>query len=158
MLNPAGEDSMLRRAVFALFTILLASACSRPEPPPADLSQAVAVVGYLASSSYINRSMYSATFETGKPSEFVSYLFSSLGAAERPEPTSSRVPGSSGPPSWPDDIGFYAMKPRAGGGKQVVITPDDARGILVAEGYVDPAAKPVLRREFTMATPRKPQR
>ncbi len=149
---------MHRRHVIALITLLLSAACSRPASAPADLEQAVAVVGYLSSSRYINRSMYSATFETGTPSELISFLFSTMGAAERPEPTSSRQPGSSGPPTWPDDIGFHALTPRAGGGKQVVVLPDDARGIIIAEGYVDPAAKPVIRREFVMAKPRKPER
>lgn len=149
---------MHRRCAIALMTFLLTTACSRPAEAPADLEQAVAVVGYLSSSRYINRSMYSATFESGKPSEFISFLFSSLGAAERPEPSSARQPGSAGPPSWPDDIGFHALSPRAGGGKQVVVLPDDARGKIIAEGYLDPAGKPVIRREFEMAKPRKPQR
>lgn len=148
---------MYRRCVIALIAGLMAVACSKAPSPPPELEQAVAVVGYLASSRYINRSMYSATFETGTPSEFISYLFSSMGAAERPEPASARQPGSSGPPGWPDDIGFHALQPRAGGGKQVVVVPDDARGVIIAEGYVDPAAKPVLRREFVMAKPKKPQ-
>lgn len=149
---------MYRRCVIAMIAVLLAAACSKPPAPPADLEQAVAVVGYLASSRYINRSMYSATFETGTPSEFISYLFSSMGAAERPEPSSTRQPGASGPPTWPDEIGFHALTPRPGGGKQVVVVPDDARGLIIAEGYVDPAAKPVIRREFAMAKPKKPQR
>ncbi|MBL8519010.1 MAG: hypothetical protein JNM76_18770 [Betaproteobacteria bacterium] len=149
---------MHRRRVIALIAVLLAAACGKPPSPPADLEQAVAVVGYLASSRYINRSMYSATFETGTPSEFISFLFSSLGAAERPEPSSARQPGASGPPTWPDDVGFHALTPRPGGGKQVVVTADDARGKIIAEGYVDPTAKPVLRREFDMAKPKKPQR
>ncbi|MDX2219355.1 MAG: hypothetical protein SF172_10060 [Burkholderiales bacterium] len=149
---------MTRRRVIAVIAAVLVAACGKASAPPADLEQAVAVVGYLASSRYINRSMYSATFESGTPSEFISFLFSSMGAAERPEPASTRPPGSSGPPAWPDDIGFHALHPNPGGGKQVVVTPDDARGMIIAEGYVDPAKKPVLRREFAMAKPKKPQR
>jgi hypothetical protein len=92
----------------AVFLCVVFPACSGPpEPPapPADLSHAVAVVGYLASSRYINVSMYSATAETGAPSEFISYLFSSMGAAERPPSARDEEAGGGGqrggPPSWP---------------------------------------------------------
>ena len=139
----------------------LAAACSGSSEPPPDLVVAVAVVGYLASPRYIEMSMYSATADTGTSSEFVSYLFSDMGASERPEPARPDVSGGGGkrggPPTWPEGIGFFPHKPDARGGKQVVVLPDDARRIIVAEGYVDPAAKPVLRREFEMAKPRKPR-
>ena len=138
--------------------ISVVAGCSGPPAPPEDLSAAVAVVGYLAGSRYINVSMYSATAETGAPSEFVSYLFSSMGAAERPSsygPQDAVKGRSGGPPSWPDGVGFYALKPDPAGGKQVVVSPDDSRGIIIAEGYADPTGKPLLRREFVMAKPVK---
>ena len=139
----------------------LAVACSGSSEPPPDLVAAAAVVGYLASPRYIEISMYSATVETGTPSEFVSYLFSDMGASERPEPARPEESGGDGkrggPPSWPAGIGYYPHKPDFRGGRQVVVVLDDARRIIVAEGYVDPAGKPVLRREFAMARPRKPR-
>ena len=141
-----------------MLLLALAAGCSSSSVPPPDLSAAVAVAGYLAGPRYINVSMYSATAETGTPSEFVSYLFSTMGAAERPESyRSDEKDGAQrgGPPGWPEGVGFYPLKPNPRGGKQVVIFPDDARGMIIAEGYVDPAGKPLLRREFEMAKPVK---
>lgn len=149
---------MQARRWLNMLLLALVAGCSNSSAPPADLSAAVAVVGYLAGPRYIGISMYSATAETGTPSEFVSYLFSTMGAAERPE---SYRPGEKGegqrggPPGWPEGVGFYPLKPNPRGGKQVVIFPDDARGMIIAEGYADPAGKPLLRREFEMAKPVK---
>ncbi len=149
----------VRKYVFAGLLALLAG-CSGSSEPPKDLAQAAAVVGYLASPRYVERSMYSATAETGKPSEFVSYLFSTMGAAERPETHRPGPDGGGrkgGPPTWPEGVGFHALKPNPRGGRQIVVSPDDAGGKIVAEAYVDPAGKPVLRREFELAKPRKPR-
>ena len=76
---------MQARRWLNMLLLSLVAGCSNPSAPPADLSAAVAVVGYLVGPRYIGISMYSATAETGTPSEFVSYLFSTMGAAERPE-------------------------------------------------------------------------
>lgn len=144
-----------------MLVLALVAGCSSSSAPPADVSAAVAVVGYLAGPRYINVSMYSATAETGTPSEFVSYLFSTMGAAERPESYRPDEKGGAGgaqrggSPGWPEGVGFYPLKPNPLGGKQVVIFPDDARGMIIAEGYADPAGKPLLRREFEMAKPVK---
>ena len=149
---------MKTRKWLKVLLLALLAGCSGSSEPPADLSAAVAVVGYLAGPRYIGISMYSATAETGTPEEFVSYLFSTMGAAERPESSGPGEKGSSntgGPPSWPANVGFYPLKPNPRGGKQVVVVPDDARGMLIAEAYEDPAGKPVLRREFAMAKPLK---
>jgi hypothetical protein len=141
-----------------MLLLALVAGCSGSSAPPADVSAAVAVVGYFAGPRYINVSMYSATAETGTPSELVSYLFSTMGAAERPETYRMDEKDSAhrgGPPGWPEGVGFYPLKPNPRGGKQVVIFPDDARGMIIAEGYVNPAEKPVLRSEFEMAKPVK---
>ena len=143
-------------ALALLFAIL--AACSRPAEPPKDLANAVAVVGYLASPRFVNVSAYSATAEKGTPSEFVSYLFSDLGAAELPEPARPGDPagaGRGGPPTWPEGIAIRPLRPDARAGMQVVIVPDDARGMIIAEGYADPSGAPVLRREFELARPRR---
>ena len=150
---------MRKRILAIVFAAFAAAACGKGAPPPAaDLQSAVGVVGYLASSRYVSRSMYSATAETGQPSEFVDFLFSSMGAAERPEsaPMSEiSQPGRGGPPLWPEGVAFRALAPDARAGRQVVIRPDDARGLVIAEAYARPGDKPVLQREFTLAKPAK---
>jgi hypothetical protein len=145
------------RLVAACLLAALA-ACSKPAAPPRELADAVAVVGYLASPRFVNVSAYSATAETGAPSEFVSYLFSDLGAAELPEPARPGEPqgaGRGGPPAWPEGVALRPHRPDPRLGKQVVIVPDDARGLVVAEGYLDGNGAPLLRREFELAKPRK---
>ncbi len=148
---------MSARLVAACLLAALA-ACSKPAAPPKELADAVAVVGYLASPRFVNVSAYSATAQKGTPSEFVSYLFSDLGAAELPEPARPGEPqgaGRGGPPAWPDGVALRPHRPDPRLGRQVVIVPDDARGLVIAEGYADPKAAPVIRREFELAKPRK---
>ena len=153
----------MRQRILAIVSVaafaVLVAACGKGAPPPAaDLERAVAVVGYLASSRNVNRSMYAATAESGQPTEFVEFLFSSMGAAERPEsaPMSEIAqPGRGGPPLWPEGVAFRATAPDARAGRQVVIRPDDARGMVIAEAYAKPGDKPVLRREFALAKPAK---
>jgi hypothetical protein len=150
------------RVVPAFILTVALLGCSGSAEPPAELTRAVAAIGYLASPRYINISMYSATAEKGTPSEFISFLFSTMGAAERLEeedPRDSKGDGGrrGGPPTWPAGVGFKAMKPDPRSGKQVVLVPDDARGKIIAEGYVDPKGKPVVRQEFDMAKPKKKQ-
>lgn len=151
---------MFFRIVPAILLTAALLGCSGSSEPPADVSRAVAAIGYLASARYINISMYSATAEKGTPSEFISFLFSTMGAAERLQPEDPREPKAEGgrrggPPTWPDGVGFNAMKPDPRGGTQVVLIPDDARGMIIAEGYVDPKGKPVVRQEFEMAKPQR---
>jgi len=148
----------VKTRLLAAFILALLAACSKSAAPPKDLADAVAVVGYLASPRFVNVSAYSATAEKGTPSEFVSYLFSDLGAAELPEPARPGEPqggGRGGPPSWPEGIALRPHRPDPRLGKQVVIVPDDARGLVVAEGYLDGKGAPLLRREFELAKPRK---
>lgn len=151
---------MRRKFLGAILAATLLSACGKGTAPAAapDLERAVGVVGYLASSRYVDRSMYSATAEKGTPSEFVEYLFSSMGAAERPESAPMaeiQQAGRGGPPLWPEGVAFRALSPDPRAGRQVVIVPDDARGMVIAEAYAKAGEKPALRREFTLAKPSK---
>ena len=151
---------MRREFLGTCFAAMALAACGKTPAPAAapDLERAVGVVGYLASSRYVERSMYSATAEKGTPSEFVEFLFSSMGAAERPEsaPMSEiQQGGRGGPPLWPDGVAFRALAPDPRAGRQVVIVPDDARGVVIAEAFAKAGEKPVLRREFTLAKPAK---
>jgi hypothetical protein len=141
-----------------LLPALLAACGGKPAEPPRDLARAVAVVGYLASPRFVNASAWSSVAEKGTPSEFASYLFSDLGAAELPETARAGEPGGAGrggPPSWPEGVALRPVRPDPGPGRQVVIVPDDARNRIVAEGYLDPRSPPVVRREFELARPRK---
>jgi hypothetical protein len=82
-----------------------------------------------------------------------------MGAAERPDvaKTQSRGGSRGGPPTWPEGVDFYAHRPNSRSSKQVIVIPDDARGIVVAEAYASGSSKPLIRKEFTLAKPRKPR-
>jgi hypothetical protein len=145
------------RAVCAVLILVLAAACSRSSEPPRDIAQAVAVVGYLASEKFMNRSAYTATGEDLSPTEFVSYLFSDIGAAELPEPARPGDPvgeGRGGPPTWPAGVALRPLRPDRREGRQVVVIPDDSRNVIIAEGYLSAMTPPVVRREFVLAKPR----
>ena len=117
---------MIPRILAAALLPALLAACSKPAEPPRDLASAVAVVGYLASPRFVNMSAWSSVAEKGTPSEFVSYLFSDIGAAELPEPVRPGDPagsGRGGPPGWPEGIALRSMRPDPRAGKQVGVSP-----------------------------------
>ena len=150
-----------RRAAWvfaALLTGLLHAGCGSSSPPPPELEKGVAVIQYFSSPRYLNQSMFAATSATWKPSELVSYIFSDMGAAEWPpgenasamEKEQARAART---PLIPADVRLVPLRPDARYQKQVVVKADDARGKVMVEGYVDPAKKPVLTREWDMPRP-----
>ncbi len=91
-----------------------------------------------------------------KPSEFLQYIFSPMGAAEWP-PMSGGVEFSleeeqmmrrAGQPFIPEGLMFENGQPSPAHGDQIVLQADDARGVIIAEAYADPYQPPIARREF----------
>lgn len=78
-----------------------------------------------------------------------------MGTAEWP-PTRSRAmedfgeANLPGMPTLPDSVAFIHTMPDTGRGKQIVVSWDDARGVVVVDGYLDPRGEPVLHREYTV--------
>ncbi|MFQ5445148.1 MAG: hypothetical protein ACE5EK_11105, partial [Nitrospinales bacterium] len=69
---------------FSLVVSLLLSflACSNPAPP--DVEQAIRVVRYMSSANQLRRSSFLAAYSKGKPSQFVTWMFSPFGFVEWP--------------------------------------------------------------------------
>ncbi len=147
------------RAAPLLVTFALSiamSGCGKP-PPAGDpqLRQAEKVVRHLTSVRHLRQSAYATTMQTGKPSELVSFLFSDLGVAEWPEaddgnPMAREQHRATRIPMAPGNVALVAGHPDARIKRQVVLKADDATGVLIAEGYADPAGPPVFTERWPM--------
>jgi len=129
-------------------------ACGESEPP--DLHQAVAVINWQLAEYNISRSMFAAVLPNGTPRQWVSYYFSTMGAAEHPpdeehamedERESARVLRM---PLWPKGVAAVHSRPNPSLGKQIVLKWDDAKSIVIVEAYIDPAKEPAFVRELPM--------
>lgn len=157
-LNP-GLANFFIKEVLALAVLLQLglTACSPPAPPaPPELEAGAEVVHFMMLPRNLSRSTFTAVLPNGTPRQFVSWLFSDLGAAEWPE---SEAMAESDPmvkeqaqairaPLVPKNVAFFHTAPHPGKGKQMVIKWDDARRVVIVEGYVDPEKPPVLVREW----------
>ncbi len=101
------------------------------------------------------RTTFAVTQPDGSPSAYVGYLFSSMGVAEWPEregfypEDDHQFVG----PLLPDEVAIVPFQPDPSvGSLQLVIRPDDDRGVLIVEGYVEGEQDPVLRQEWTLPT------
>jgi hypothetical protein len=132
------------------------------DPAPEDLRQGASVITSMAAPRHLRQSMFLGLFPDGTPSQFVSFLFSSLGSAEWPDSESSAAmdpifreqASAIGMPLCPDGVAFTDRSPKLELGRQIVVRFDDPRNLLIIEGYVDPAQPPVLtiEREFRVPT------
>jgi hypothetical protein len=141
-----------------LFTVLILSSVlggcgSGLSGASPDLEQAVRAVRHMTAPNQLSRSAFSAAYENGTPSQYVSFLFSDLGAAEWPVATSAdeaEAMRAARIPVFPDtvlltrDISASQAKP------QLVIRGDDRTGMVVVEGYERSGNGPVLREEWAL--------
>jgi len=138
------------------------------DPAPEDLRQGADVIASMAAPRHLRQSMFLGIFPNGTPSQFVSFLFSSLGAAEWPESESSLAmdpifgeqASAIGMPLLPEGVAFTDRSPKAELGRQIVVRFDDSRNLVTIEGYLDPTRPPVLtvEREFRVPTLRPQER
>ena len=146
--------SHLRRRVplLALWVLVLA-ACGESVP---ELAQAADVIHYMMKPQHLSRSAFYVAFPDGVPSQYVSYIFSEMGAAEWPysetwaDVMEREQMKAIGAPMVPEDVAFVPLSPDPGAGKQLVVKFDDSRGVVIVEVYVDPAQDPVLAREWKL--------
>jgi hypothetical protein len=144
--------SILFISIFVM-DFLLCSCAGENIPKP--LERAIQAAEQMTSRGNLEQSAFYAIFPQGTPQQFVSFLFSDIGAAERPpvegsgelsqdEEESMR---NAYMPIWPAGIGMTHSKPDAELGMQVVWKWDDSRRVIILEGYVDPTQPPVIVRE-----------
>ncbi len=126
-----------------------------------ELNKGVQVVRYMSAKPQMVRSSFVLVYPDAQPSDFVSWLFSELGAAEWPDseayaeidPTVREQAKAIGAPLVPKDVQIVPLFPKIEMGKQVVVKFDNARGVIIVEGYLDPQKPPVLTQEWKLPKP-----
>ena len=124
-----------------------------------DLERGVRVVRYLSSKNQIKRSSFLIVYPEGKPSDFVKWMFSTLGTAEWPPieggPEEELEEGAKavGIPLLPKAVRLFAQSPNKDAGKQIVVRGDDARGMIAAEAYLAPGQPSVFTQEWNLTLP-----
>jgi hypothetical protein len=133
---------------------LFLSCSSEPEVPP-ELDQASRSIQWTLVPANLARSTFPAVLPNGTPKQFVSWYFSTLGAAERPgvdigDEMEREMAASMGAVLVPAGVSILHTRPDTAWGKQIVMKWDDARGVIVLEGYLDPRESPALVREIEL--------
>jgi hypothetical protein len=137
-----------------IFVVLATVACTESGPP--ELVQAAGAIDDMLKPANLSRSMYSVAFPDGKPSNYVSYMFSEMGAAEWPPSEAwadelvREQMEAIGQTLLPADVAIVPLTVDPSLGKQMVISFDDERGMVMAHGYLDPAGEPTLTREWKL--------
>lgn len=151
-MNKLHCSSIVRRMLIPF--ILLLVACE--DSGPRELVQAADAIGAMLKPLNHARSMFTVAFPDGLPSQYVSYLFSGMGSAEWPpseawadEITREQME-TIRQPLLPGDVEIVPRYPDQNLGKQLVISFDDERGVVIAQGFLDPAAEPQITREWKL--------
>ncbi|CAI2718624.1 hypothetical protein [Nitrospina watsonii] len=130
------------------------------EDPPQypKLEGAVNVVRYLSAPRQTARSSFLAMYPNGQPSEFVKWMFSTVGKAEWPPMEGGFEAGQAKSiriPLIPAGILLLPGQPHLNQkGRQLVVSADDKRGVLVLDAYFDPGHPPVFSRELEFKLPK----
>lgn len=146
----------IQRLTCILVATLFLAACGGPSVPP-ELQRGVQMIRTMTAPMYLSRSMYSA-IQDGKASTWVSFFFSGMGAAERPDteeaaerdPMLAEQAKAGGLPLVPKGVEFVANAPNRSKGRQIVLKADDARGVVIVEAYESPVGKPLLTEEILL--------
>lgn len=129
---------MFRRNVISIFILVTFSGCSLVHD--SELEQAAKAVGIMLRPMRFQKSCFNVLHPAGKPSEFITFMFSDAGVAE-----------------WPDgeyEFGFPEMvhlNPnvrKVGVEKQIVIKANDADGEIVVEAYGNYSEKPAFIKRY----------
>lgn len=145
----------MRTFVPSVFVCVLFLSCgSDPDVPP-ELDQAARSVEWSLKPMTLSQSTFPVVLPNGTPRQFVSWYFSTLGSAERPgydtgDEMEREMAQSIGAPLVPMDVSIVHTRPDTAKQKQIVLTWDDARRMVILEGFLDPAHPPVLHREVEL--------
>ncbi len=123
------------------------AACSETTESPV-LQRAINASADMLLATNLSRSAFYAAYPDGKASDYVHYYFSSMGTAEWPPHEGEFSPDelkSARIATIPDNVKFTPNQVAADvPGMQVVIKADDARGVVIFEGYQAPSEQPSL--------------
>jgi len=123
-----------------------------------ELRRAVRIVRGAAGSDELLATGFDLVAEECVPSEFVDFYFSTLGTRHWPPIAGGlEFPETAGQTHLglelqrPADVAFVAEEVDVDRGRQIVVSGDDARGVIRVTGYVDPDDEPALVEEWTFA-------
>lgn len=126
-----------------------------------DLQKAFSFVRYLAGKRFLSRSAFIHFFPDKKPSQFVSYLFSTMGTAEwatTGDPIEEEQMRSVGIPVPPSNVRI-TNRLISGEEKQLVLKGDDQEMQIIVEAYIKNSNTPLFTEKLSFdpypATSRK---
>jgi len=125
------------------------------EPEYPDLKKAVQVVRYISSPDQIEQYSFLDIEGEKSPSQFVRWMFSTLGTAEwfvqedstefSPDELSEAQRTAA---VMPKNVSLFPNRAKPGRKKQVVVKSDDQRGMIIVEAYLNPRKSPAFVREW----------
>jgi len=134
--------------------LLLLSSCGGSDVPK-PLDRAIQAAYQMTSAGMLEKSAFYALYPNGTPRQYVSFIFSDIGASEMPpvegsgelSPEEAEFMPAGIMPVWPAGVGMTHSKPNPEMGMQVVWKWDDEQRKIILEGYVDPNNPPVIVQE-----------
>ncbi len=139
-----------------VLSVVFLYSCSETETISSEIKRGVHVVQYMAAKRQIQRSSFRFTHPEGKPSDYVNWMFSALGAAVWPDtedmaemdPMIAEQAKSIGAPLIPKGVRILPLSPNPEFEKQIVVKFDNDRRLLIVEGYLDSKGIPVITKEL----------
>lgn len=167
-------DTVLHTIMLCPLVCAMMMAGCGVEPTDPELRQAARAMHQMTTRSILSRSCFYVAYPDGSPSDFVDYLFSPLGAAEWPPRDGRTAPGEELSPDQAimrETMAFEAEQAKAAGlavlpgsvrisrmqrrdptAKELVLRPDDSKGVVVATGYMANQSEPVTASEWKLPT------
>jgi len=139
--------------LLVLIALVFMAACGADEP--ADLVRGVGIIHHMLQPDVISQSTFAVAFQDPNPSQFVSFIFSEMGALEWPATETDIGVDVADVRDrllvfTTDGVAIVARQPDLRLGRQVVVSFDDDRGLIIVEGFEDPTRSAVLRREWVL--------
>lgn len=150
---------MLMRRVVPGFIVAFAMALflklyPSPETDHPDLYRTYRAMRNLCTEGNLSQSSFAYFYPDCRPSEWVSFAFSTFGTAEwapregvELSPEEARIARIT---SMPRDVSVVPLRARRNFGKQLVLAFDDDKGIVTADAYAAWNEKPVFHREWSV--------
>ncbi len=146
-------------AFLSIICLFFLAACS-DDPLPPQLDRAMQTAEQMTSEGWLERSTFFVVFPEGMPKQYVSFLFSDLGAAERPPvegsgelaPDEEHSMRQAFMPVWPAGVGMTHSRPDPKLALQVVWKWDNERRMIILEAYADSQSPPLEVRETSFPT------
>ena len=133
--------------------VLFSTGCQ--SAPDLDLKQANAAMAKMAVDRTLTKSCFAVVYPHGEASDFVTYLFSDLGAAEWPiafDEMEEEQLEAIGQPSLPRNVIVSPFKRNQPNSKEIVLIADNANRAVLVEGYVAESNEVAFEAQWPLGT------